>query len=166
VSRLEALVADWRRSCRGDAWHGPSLAALLETIDADAAAAHPIAGGHSIREIVLHVAAWTREVARRLEGGEPALPVEGDWPAPVDPAAATWPDAIAALRAAQARLEEALIALPETRLDARVGGVRDAPLGTGVTFEAMISGALQHNAYHGGQIALLARAATRPDRIP
>ena len=38
----------------------------------------------------------------------------------------------------------------------------DAPLGTGVSYEGMVSGALQHNAYHGGQVALLRRAAGRP----
>jgi uncharacterized damage-inducible protein DinB len=159
VSRLAALAEDWRRSCRGDAWHGSSLGALLKEIDAPRAAAHPIPGGHSIWEIVLHIAAWTGEVARRLEGHEPALPVEGDWPAPADPTRSNWQDTLDALAAAQARLEAALVALPESRLGARVGGDRDAPLGTGVTHEGMISGVLQHNAYHGGQIALLARAS-------
>lgn len=159
MSRLQALADDWRRSCRGDAWHGSSLGALLRAVDAETAAAHPIPGGHSIWEIVLHVSAWTAEVARRLEGHEPALPREGDWPAPSESTNASWQDALDGLAAAQARLEAALVAFPADRLDAPVGGARDAPLGTGVTFEGMISGALQHNAYHGGQIALLGRAA-------
>ncbi len=39
-----------------------------------------------------------------------------------------------------------------------VGGERDAPLGTGVTYREMILGALSHDAYHGAQIALLRKA--------
>jgi hypothetical protein len=36
-----------------------------------------------------------------------------------------------------------------------VGNLRDAPLGTGTSFAAMISGLIQHNAYHAGQIAIM-----------
>jgi hypothetical protein len=54
-------------------------------------------------------------------------------------------------------------AFPAKRWTERVGGARDAPLGTGVTYAAMVSGLLQHSGYHGGQIGLL-RRALRPSR--
>ena len=54
--------------------------------------------------------------------------------------------------------EEALAALPPARLDAVVGGERDAPLGAGVTYRVMLHGVAQHDAYHGGQMSLLRRA--------
>ena len=159
MSTTSALADDWRRSCWTDPWHGPSLGTLLRDVEAQTAAAHPIAGGHSIWEVVLHLTAWTAEVARRLEGHAPAIPSEGDWPAPAEADAAHWHAALDALADAQARFEAQLSAFPASRLPERVGGDRDAPLGTGVSFQGMISGALQHNAYHGGQIALLRRAA-------
>jgi hypothetical protein len=58
--------------------------------------------------------------------------------------------------------EDLLLALrrfPAPRLAERVGGTRDAPLGTGVSYREMILGALQHDAYHSGQIALLRKSA-------
>jgi serine phosphatase RsbU (regulator of sigma subunit) len=158
MSEIESLTDQWRRSCAGDAWHGPSLSALLGEVEAGTAAAHPIEGAHSIWEIVLHLAAWTGEVARRLEGGAPAMPEGGDWPAPDEAHAEGWRRALESLVEAQARGERALRGFPEERLSERVGGERDAPLGTGVSYRAMIEGALQHNAYHGGQIVLLTRA--------
>jgi hypothetical protein len=44
---------------------------------------------------------------------------------------------------------------PEEKLDGTVGGLREPSLGTGITFEAMVHGLAQHNAYHTGQIAIL-----------
>ena len=38
----------------GDAWHGPSLLALLAGVPPELAARRPISGAHSIWELVLH----------------------------------------------------------------------------------------------------------------
>lgn len=158
---IDVLADQWRRSCWSDAWHGSSLGALLRDVDAETAAAHPIAGGHSIWEVVLHLTGWTDEVARRLEGSAPAIPAAGDWPDGPEATDAAWQDTLDDLAEAQGRLERALVALPAERLHERVGSERDAPLGTGVSNEGLVHGVLQHNAYHGGQIALLRRAAGR-----
>jgi hypothetical protein len=53
--------------------------------------------------------------------------------------------------------------LEADELLAMVGDTKDRPLGTGVTCLDMLVGVLQHNAYHSGQIALLAKAL-RTDR--
>jgi uncharacterized damage-inducible protein DinB len=154
------LRADLERAYDGDPWHGSSLAALLDGLDAAEAHGHPIAGAHSPWEVVAHVAAWTREVARRLRGGTPATPEAGDWPAP--PAASTpaaWAAARAELAAAHADVLAALDECPPDRLDAPVGNVRDPALGSGLTHAGMVRGLAQHHAYHGGQIAMLRRAA-------
>jgi len=158
---IEVLADQWRRSCWSDPWHGSSLGALLRDVDAETAAAHPIAGGHSIWEVVQHLTSWTDEVTRRLDGHAPAMPQSGDWPTPPEPTAASWQQTLDGLADAQGRLERALLAFPGERLAERVGSERDAPLGTGVSHEGLVQGALQHNAYHGGQIALLRRAAGR-----
>lgn len=159
---IEFLADQWRRSCWTDAWHGRSLGVLLRDLDAETASAHPIPGTHSIWEVVLHVTGWTDEVGRRLQGHAPGQPPAGDWPAPPEPTAASWQAALDTLAAAQGRLEEILVAFPEDRLADRVGNARDAALGTGMSYEGMLSGLLQHNAYHGGQIAQLRRASGRP----
>jgi hypothetical protein len=158
MSEVQRLLGDLRRAYGGDAWHGPALAELLRGVDATSAAAHPVPGLHSIWEIVLHAAGWAREVARRLQGHPPQVPAAGDWPAVADSGDAAWDAARADLAAAHAELERALAAFPEGRLGEPAGATRDAPLGTGVTFAGLVNGLLQHDAYHGGQIALLKQA--------
>ena len=159
MGETERLARLFHEAVSGKPWHGPSLGAILEGIDAAAAAARPLEASHSIWEIVLHLTGWTREVARRLEGESPKLPALGDWPEIDD---ANWSVARADLFTAHEDLIAALAKFPASRLEERVGGKRDAPLGTGVTYREMIFGALQHHAYHGGQIALLRKADHSP----
>jgi len=144
---------------QGPAWHGPSVQELLEGVDGRTARARPAPTVHSIWEIVLHLTAWVGEVSRRLEGGQPALPREGDWPEVADPSDQAWDEARVRLAEAHEALGEAVRRFPPARLDAIVGGERDAPLGTGVSFAEMLHGLVQHDAYHGGQIALLRKLA-------
>ena len=74
---------------------------------------------------------------------------------------AAWRAAVDGLTAAHAEVDAAVRGLREGQLDERVGGVRDAPLGTGVTHREMLHGLAQHDAYHSGQIALLKRLFRR-----
>jgi uncharacterized damage-inducible protein DinB len=155
MTETERLREELRRSLDGDSWHGAPLLKILEGVDAARAAAKPIPGAHSIWELVVHVTAWTREVARRCDGGVPWIPPEADWPVIGDPGEAAWAAVLDDLRRAQAELDSALSRFPEERLDEVVGGERDAPLGVGVTWHVVLHGVAQHNAYHAGQMALL-----------
>jgi uncharacterized damage-inducible protein DinB len=152
-----------RRSFDGQAWHGPSLSEALTGIDARTALERPVAGGHTIWELTHHVMAWTREVARRLDGAPAALPREGDWPEPFlepDPAArdAAWASLRAELVGARDALLAAVAVFPEARLGERVGTSDDPAVGGQASFGGMLIGLAEHTAYHGGQIVLLRRA--------
>jgi uncharacterized damage-inducible protein DinB len=152
------LARALRRSFDGGAWHGPSLAESLAGVDVHAARARPIADGHTIWELTHHVAAWTREVARRLEGAALAMPAEGDWPSPAGATdAAAWDALRAELVAARDAVLAALGTFPAARLDARVSDGGAPALGATATWGQMIVGLAEHNAYHGGQIVLLRR---------
>jgi len=146
-----------RRSFDGGAWHGPALSDALAGVDARAAAARPVPAAHSIWELTHHVTAWTREVARRLAGAPPRMPVEGDWPGEADGTDESWARVRADLVAARDALLAALDEFPAERLDDRVDDAGDAALGALATFGQMIVGLAEHNAYHGGQIVLLRR---------
>jgi uncharacterized damage-inducible protein DinB len=143
-----------QRSVAGDPWHGFSLQNLLSDVTAEEAASHPIAGAHSIAEVVVHVGVWMDEVASWLEGHPRSMTDERDWPRPE-----AWPQPLARMTAAHDRLRRALAAFPEPRLAEFIGGDRDPASGTGLSFEATLVGIAEHNAYHSGQIALLKRAS-------
>jgi uncharacterized damage-inducible protein DinB len=160
MSDVLFLREQLRKGYSDDPWHGPDTASLLADVTAEEAAAHPVAGAHSVWEIVLHMIAWQNEARQRLGGKQPGLPEEGDWPEPEEISAAAW-------RRDRARLGESLDELSRTLAgctDAdleRPGGTfsdRDPALGTGVTHRDMVNGLVQHNAYHSGQLALLRKA--------
>ena len=159
MSAIARLIEAIGRVYSGDPWHGPATREVLSGIKADEAAIHPVPAAHSIWEIVLHMTAWMGEVERRLEGGAPAQPRAGDWPAVPVVSEATWLAAQEALATAHESLLQAVAAFPEESLAQTVGGARDLPLGTGVSYEEMLRGLIQHNVYHTGQIALLKRAS-------
>jgi uncharacterized damage-inducible protein DinB len=154
---MNALRDELRRSLHGPAWHGPALLEALGDVSPREAQARPLAGAHSIAELAFHALAWMEEVTRRLDGSAPALPARGDWPS--DDAALPAVEAIRLLRQAGDVLERTLATFPAARLDERVGGAQhDAPVGSGVSYAVMLHGLAQHNAYHGGQIAMLKKA--------
>jgi uncharacterized damage-inducible protein DinB len=153
------LLDDLRRALDGDPWHGPSLTKVLDRCSAADAAHAIIPGVHSIWAIVLHLTAWTDEVRLRLGGKPPSDPPQGDWPAvPLPPSPAAWRRDRAALTTAHRALEQAVRKVSTRRLNATVGDARNPAPGTGVTYRGMVSGLVQHHAYHGGQIALIRRA--------
>jgi uncharacterized damage-inducible protein DinB len=156
LSHIGFLVDQLERSHAGDPWHGTSRMSLLADVTAEEAYQRPGPGAHSIWELVLHMTAWTREVTRRLQGHDASEPDMGDWPTPpATPDDRGWWAAKDALSQAHARLCDTVRAFDPSRLTTRVGDERNAPLGTGVTFEQTITGLLQHDAYHSGQAAIL-----------
>src|SRR5215212_4376593 len=95
LSRLEEQL---RRALEGEAWHDPSVLEALEGVSAEQAAAHPIAGAHSIRGLVLHLCGTSDLVLRRLGGDGRQLAESEDWPSVPEPSAENWSDSLSALK--------------------------------------------------------------------
>jgi uncharacterized damage-inducible protein DinB len=151
--RLETQL---RLSFEGPAWHGPSVLEALDGVTAEAAYEHPIAGAHSIWELVLHICAGYRLVLRRLEGNGRPLTLDEDWPAVGATTPAAWLEATRALRELNADLRGAVLAFDAERLDEPL--VAEPPY----TAYTQFIGMTQHDLYHAGQIVLLKRAMMKP----
>ena len=148
-----------KRTVIGPMWHGAALDDLLKDVTPEQAAARPIAGAHTIWEIVVHVTAWTEIARARLRGGRTADATGAeDWP-PVGPAgAAEWQVALERLRDGHRALATDVRRLDnDAAIDAKVPGLD-------YTVANLLHGVIEHGTYHGGQIALLARA-WRPDWV-
>jgi len=157
MKEREHLLKELKQAHDGDPWHGSSRAAILSDVTLSEATRNPDGGAHSIWQLVLHMRAWTNEVARRVREGKAGEPVEGDWPPVGKASEESWRAAVASLEQAHENVAAAVRDMREGQMDERVGGDRDAPLGTGVTHREMLHGLAQHDAYHSGQIALLKR---------
>lgn len=140
------------RGFEGDAWHGSSMSEILASVTAEQAAARPIAGAHSIWEIVLHSSVWQRTVRQRLQGRPiAALPDDVDWPSADEPTEIAWQEALRELREEYELLRDEALGWDDENLDERTEGQR-------YTVYEMLHGVVQHNLYHAGQIAVLAKA--------
>ena len=157
MTEISHIVRELEHAHAGNPWHGPSRAAVLADVSVDEAARRPSATGHGIWALVLHMRAWTGEVARRVREGQPRLPVDGDWPSPPTPTAEAWRAALAELEQAHRDVVVAIRAITPDRLDERAGTSDAADVGSGVTCRVMLHGLAQHDAYHTGQISLLKR---------
>jgi uncharacterized damage-inducible protein DinB len=146
------LADQLERAFRGGAWHGPALMELLADVDLELARWRPWASGHCIAELVGHLTYWLEEVRRQLQGEAPRQGEPGsDWCLPPD-SEASWQALLARLEEAHGQLRTAILQLPEGRLD-------EARSGADTTLRGLLLGTLQHNAYHGGQIAWLRKLA-------
>ena len=151
-SEIERLELQLKQTFEGEAWHGSSVLELLQGVTPESAYAHPIAGAHSIWELVLHLAATYRLVLRRMQGDESPLTPDEDWPSVPSPTPSNWQDAIGSLRQLNGEIRRAVLGFSPARLDRPLTA---KPASTAYT---QFIGITQHDTYHAGQIALLKKA--------
>jgi uncharacterized damage-inducible protein DinB len=152
MSRVKELSGLIDRTVTGPMWHGPALLEVLEGVTSERAAERPVAGAHSIWELVLHAAVWAEIARARLKGerlGDPT-PQE-DWPPVSATGAEDWTRAVERLKASYRDLAADVKLLDEARLDETIATL---------TYKGsnLLHGVVEHGTYHGGQIALLKKA--------
>jgi uncharacterized damage-inducible protein DinB len=152
VRETERIADQAQRLFAGDAWHGPSVLEVLAGVDAGTAAAHPIAGAHSIWELVNHIIATQAILIRRIRGETAGLDEKEFWLDVPPVSEQAWAETVERLKQQETELRQAISAFPEERLDARLTAQGNSAY---VNFH----GHVQHNAYHAGQINLLKLAS-------
>jgi uncharacterized damage-inducible protein DinB len=152
-TELERLESQLKRSFEGEAWHGPSVLEALEDITPEAAYAHPVAGAHSVWELLLHLGSTYRLVLRRLHGENAQLTPTEDWPSVPSPTPTSWSDAISTLQDLNKQVRSAVLLFNPQQLD------QPMPAAAPYTAYTQFIGLTQHDLYHAGQIAILMKAS-------
>lgn len=147
----ERLAAELRRAWSGEPWHGPSASSVLARLTAQQAAHRRARGSHTPWELVLHLTLWARVPLARFDDPSHEPGDEENFRTPVGNTDAQWRADVAALGDAVERLAVRVSAMPDAALSAPVGD-------RGYTYVTMVDGAVQHLAYHAGQVAILARS--------
>ena len=147
------LQVQLRRALECEAWHGPSVLELLAGLSAAQAASHPIAGAHSIWELVLHLRSDYDLVLRRLAGDGRELTAAEDWPACPASTEENWQPTVQELKLLSQKLRQTVRDFPDNRLDDPL--VPEAPY----TAYTQFIGITQHHECHAGQIAVLKRVS-------
>ena len=147
---VEILADQIRRAFWGESWHGPSVREVLAGVSAEDAAAHPIAGAHSIWEIVLHMTGGYILVLRRVGGEGAQLSPEEEWPPVRELGSEAWRKSQHTLDQLNQQLQSAVRAFPTEHLSQELGSECAA--------YTQFCGAPQHDLYHAGQIVILKKA--------
>jgi uncharacterized damage-inducible protein DinB len=150
ASRGRRLAEAVEHSMSGPMWHGPSLAELIGDLTPAQASARPLKGVHTIWELVLHLAAWNEVVRNRLTRAHDPSEDE-QWPKIPDTSAEAWRSAVQRLKDAHRDLAADVADLSDEAIKALAPN-RDHSVAV------MIHGIIEHDAYHGGQIAMLKKA--------
>ena len=152
---VQRILDQYDRVMNGAAWHGDAIWQILGGISAEQASFRPISSAHSIWEIVGHMAFWEDVAARRLGGLRAGLEEEGNFPpAPPEGTEANWRETLDRFRASNKSFREALRKLDPARLnELSAAGKR--------SFYDEAHGLIEHNVYHAGQIALLAKVTNK-----
>ena len=140
---------------RGPAWHGPSVKESLAGVTAERAAASPFPERNSIWDLVLHLAHGRHLLIERLLDTTLDFPREIRepwWPvAHPETTEAAWTRDLALLDEYHVQLVDAIAQATDAQL-ARV------PAGSDQDLARQLLGMAMHDAYHAGQIRLIALA--------
>jgi uncharacterized damage-inducible protein DinB len=151
MSEIENILDELRRIHAGDAWHGPALKESLSGVTAEQAAARPVAGAHSIWELVRHITGWENVFRLRLEGDPVTEPKEGDFPPAGEVSEEAWAETLRRLDDCHERLLRTVAGLDDSALPETVPG-KD------YSIRFLLDGVVRHHVYHAGQIALLKKS--------
>ncbi len=134
-----------RHTYEKNAWHGPAVKEVLESITPEQAH-NRLPESHSIIELVAHMTAWRIFVIKKLQG-DPEYKVGEQMNFP---SVTNWSDAILDLDKSQAELLNALEGFDSARLFEIVkhGSYQ-------YSCYTLLHGIIHHDLYHTGQIAIM-----------
>ena len=147
TARISKLFADLYN---GTPWLEVTLVGTLEAISAEKAAEKKVATRNSIWEITNHLIAWRRNVLERVKGNTITTP-QDNYIRPVnDTSDHAWKTTLEELDHSQKEWTDFLKNFSDNSLE-NIHPVN------GITHYEHIHGIIQHDAYHLGQIVLLAK---------
>jgi uncharacterized damage-inducible protein DinB len=151
MSDVERILAHYDGVLNGDAWHGDAVWRTLDSISVEQASARPIAGVHTIWELVMHMIFWEEVAAKRLAGQRAGLVEELNFPAMPPATEENWRETLDELRLSNGKFRDALAKLQPARLNEMTAAGKR-------TYYGEAHGVMEHHVYHLGQIAMLRKA--------
>ena len=150
AKRMAALYRSvYEGDDKGEAWHGPALKPLLKDVTAEQASRSPTTAGHSILQLVLHLAYWEEIILRRFQREIVDAPLNSpdDWPANRKLTDSEW-------KAALSRLEKSHTALHKSIENCSDEKLKQSVPQRNYDNYVLLHGIIHHCVYHSAQIAL------------
>lgn len=140
-----------------EAWHGPSVAAVMQDVTPDMAGQRISPNTHSIAELIFHMTSWRIFCVKKMQGDatfDILTPEKnfGQFPDKIDDF--EWE----ALQMELSLSQEELINELDKRDDDEF--LEDIVPGRDYTYYDLLHGIVNHDTYHAGQIQILKKALT------
>lgn len=108
MNELIRIADQALKMVQGEVWHGPSVREILADVDSAMAYAHPIAGCHSIWELIVHLIATQSILLRRIEGHSAGREAGEYWPSLPVPSESAWKETLQQLNQQEENLREVI----------------------------------------------------------
>lgn len=150
MKETERIVKLFKDLYNGSPWLGVNIIETLENISAEQASKRISPGRNTIWEIVNHVIHWRLNVLRRVQG-ENIISPEHNYILPIkDMSETAWKETLNQLKDSQQKWLDFLKNFEEQDFSKIYSNNH-------MTYYEHIHGILQHDAYHLGQVVLLAK---------
>ena len=150
MTEIDRIVSLYEKLYDGEPWIDVSILSVLESITARQAAKRNLKNCNSIWEIVNHIIEWRLNVLQRLQGFVIQTPDNNYFEAIEVKTDKDWADTLKKFEDTQTQWLEFLKEFKPSLFETEYPTNK-------MTYYEHIQGVLQHDAYHLGQIVLLAK---------
>lgn len=147
---LEKIADNIETVFRGDAWHGPSVMEIINSLPADVVNTHHAFSKKTISQIIYHLIAWRKFCLNKLDDNInfSLITDEDNYGNQAIHTKENWPNLVLELKKVQAELIDRLEEFDDSLLEKRVAGEF-------YDFYKLLTGLIQHDTYHLGMIWVL-----------
>lgn len=147
---LERIIENIDTVFRGDAWHGPSVMEIINSLPLEIVDTKQGFSKRTIAQLIFHMVAWRKFIIEKLNDNiEFSLKSEEEnWGTPAETSKENWKSLVADLQKTHTQLIELLEAKDDSLLERRVAGEF-------YDFYKLLTGLMQHDTYHLGMIWVL-----------
>lgn len=150
AKELERVVDNLETVFRGDAWHGPSVMEIMQSLPAEVVDKKNDVSKYTIAELVYHMYAWRVFIIEKLDDNIhfKLESHEDNWGSKEDVSSGNWSKLLEKLKKSQNDIVERLNTMDDSILEKRVAGEH-------YDFYTLLTGLIQHDTYHLGMIWVL-----------
>lgn len=150
TKEIDKIIDNLNTVFRGDAWHGPSLMEIIQSLPENIVSQKHGFSKRTICELVFHLTAWRKFVIQKLDDNiHFSLDTEEDnYGTKELTLSSNWKNLIEDLKNTHKELNDKLESFDDTLLERRVAG-------EDYDFYKLLTGLIQHDTYHLGMIWVL-----------
>lgn len=138
----------------GDNWTDAFLSETLHQLSFEQAQTQTSVSKNTASALAHHIAFWNEIIIMRLSGSYPKIPEANGFDVSLLRSDEDWQQLLSRLKKSFVDLADKIRSIPEAEYDQKIGGGKS-------TIGKNIFGIIEHDYYHAGQVAMIAKAVAK-----